>query len=123
MQVRFWGTRGSFPAMGPAFVRYGGDTACVAAQCGARTLVFDAGSGLRRMGASIPGPAQIDLFLSHLHLDHVMGLSHFAPIWRADSEIVIWLERDVADQARAHIMRLCGPPFHPVPFSEIPARI
>ena len=48
IDVRFWGTRGSFPAMGPDFARYGGDTSCVSVSCAQRLFVFDAGSGSPR---------------------------------------------------------------------------
>jgi len=123
IDVRFWGTRGSFPAMGPEFARYGGDTSCVSAICAERTFVFDAGTGFARLGRTIPGPADIDLFLSHTHLDHIMGLLYFDPIWRAGTTIRIWLEERAAPTIREALNRQFGPPFHPVPLAEVPASI
>jgi phosphoribosyl 1,2-cyclic phosphodiesterase len=123
LDVTFWGTRGSFPALGAQFARYGGDTSCVAAHAGARTLVLDAGSGFARMGKSYPGTADIDLFLSHVHLDHVLGLVYFDPIWRPGTNIRIWLEESAAAETRVALPRLFGPPFHPVSLPDVPATL
>ena len=123
LDVRFWGVRGSFPAPGADYAGYGGDTSCVAVTHGARTYVFDAGSGLARFGEAFSGVAEIDIFLSHLHLDHVMGLAYFAPIWREGSTVRIWLEASAAAAQREAILRLFSPPFHPIVLSEAPAQI
>ena len=55
MRVTFCGARGSTPAPGPDFVRYGGHTSCVALSHDGDpadlrpTLLLDAGTGLRRL--------------------------------------------------------------------------
>src|SRR5882672_514703 len=54
MQVRFWGTRGSIAAPGPATMRYGGNTSCVEVRLNDDTLIiFDAGTGLRALGQAL----------------------------------------------------------------------
>ena len=45
--VQFWGVRGSIACPGPRTSRYGGNTPCVEVRCGAHTLIFDAGTGIR----------------------------------------------------------------------------
>ena len=47
--VRFWGVRGSIACPGKDYVRYGGNTSCLEIRCGERLLIFDAGTGLRRL--------------------------------------------------------------------------
>ena len=93
MSVRFWGVRGSIPCPGPNTVRYGGNTSCVEVRCGDHRLVFDAGSGLRVLGLALadePGPADIDLFLSHCHIDHVIGLPFFGPAFVKGNRLRLW---------------------------------
>ena len=81
MDVHFCGVRGSTPAPGLPFVRYGGHTSCVAlAHDGQRpTLVLDAGTGLRNVTALWDGePFDGTILLGHLHWDHVHGLPFFS---------------------------------------------
>lgn len=87
--VRFWGCRGSIACSGPETVRYGGNTSCVEFKCGDRTLVFDAGSGIRPLGLSMPSetPVDLDLFFSHTHWDHISGLPFFCVAYRPTSKI------------------------------------
>jgi phosphoribosyl 1,2-cyclic phosphodiesterase len=80
MDVRFCGVRGSTPAPGLPFVRYGGHTSSVAiAHEGERpNLVLDGGTGLRAVTALLDGqPYDGSLLLGHLHWDHVHGLPFF----------------------------------------------
>ena len=47
-------------------------------------LVFDAGTGIRPLGntlATAAMPTDLDIFLSHCHIDHVIGLPFFAPLF------------------------------------------
>ena len=58
MRIHLCGVRGSTPAPGPEFVRYGGHTSCVAlAHDGAAgpALILDAGTGLRRVTGLLGG--------------------------------------------------------------------
>lgn len=79
--VRFWGVRGSIACAGPETMRYGGNTACIEMRCGDRLIVFDAGTGIRPLGLSIPAdqPIELDHFFSHAHWDHIVGLPFFRP--------------------------------------------
>jgi phosphoribosyl 1,2-cyclic phosphodiesterase len=90
--VRFWGVRGSIACPGPDTVRYGGNTSCVEIRCGGHLMVFDGGTGLRRLGNELMavGPAELDLFYSHTHFDHICGLPFFAPCYDARSRLRIW---------------------------------
>lgn len=91
-RVRFWGVRGSLPVSGPQFLRYGGNTACIEMQCGRHTLFFDAGSGLRPAGEALAAAANTDcdLFFTHCHYDHIVGLPFFAPLYTSGMRLVVW---------------------------------
>jgi phosphoribosyl 1,2-cyclic phosphodiesterase len=98
MKVTFWGVRGSIPTPGYETARYGGNTLCVEVwlgECG-RTIVIDAGSGIRRLGQDLmarPGRASrvsLDLFLTHTHLDHILGLPFFQPLYHSDTLVSLY---------------------------------
>src|ERR671932_382197 len=90
--VKFWGVRGSLPVAGPEFLRYGGNTACVEMRCGRHVLIFDAGSGLKPAGKALraEGVADLDLFFTHCHYDHILGLPFFAPLYEGRSRVILW---------------------------------
>jgi phosphoribosyl 1,2-cyclic phosphodiesterase len=80
MRVHLCGVRGSTPAPGSQFLRYGGHTSCVALahDDSAPTLILDTGTGVRLVpellgGASFNGA----ILYSHLHWDHFHGLPFF----------------------------------------------
>jgi ribonuclease BN (tRNA processing enzyme) len=57
------------------------ETTCLALEDGPRLLLFDAGTGLRRLleppGSTMLSAARdLHLFLTHYHLDHVCGLAY-----------------------------------------------
>jgi diguanylate cyclase (GGDEF)-like protein len=93
--VRFWGTRGSIPAPGPATARYGGNTACVEVRSGEGTqIILDCGTGARALGlhmihAATP-PVRLHLFVGHTHWDHIQGFPFFVPAFMPGVELNIY---------------------------------
>jgi len=92
MKATIWGCRGSLATPGPETVRYGGDTSCVEVRTSNGSLVvLDAGTGIRSLGRSLAGSAKdLDLLLTHMHLDHIEGLGFFAPLFDPECTIRIW---------------------------------
>lgn len=90
--VRFWGTRGSIACPGPDYVKYGGNTSCLEVRCGEHQLVFDAGTGIRPLGAELAKkrPNDLDIFFTHTHFDHICGLTFFSSLFCADSHVRLW---------------------------------
>jgi phosphoribosyl 1,2-cyclic phosphodiesterase len=72
------GVRGSTPAPGPDFVRYGGNTSCIAVLSDDDEhprLVLDAGTGLQRLSKAFGGDAIVgSIIWGQLHWDHTHGL-------------------------------------------------
>ncbi len=95
MNVTFWGVRGSIPTPGYETAKYGGNTLCVEIRfegCD-RTLIVDAGSGIRRLGIEMsrrPRTAPVDLFFTHTHLDHILGLAFFSPLFIPESRLTLY---------------------------------
>jgi phosphoribosyl 1,2-cyclic phosphodiesterase len=119
VRIYLCGVRGSTPAPGVEFVRYGGHTSCVAlAHDGAAgpTLILDAGTGLRRVTALLGGrPFSGTILLTHLHWDHVHGLPFFAAGDRDGSSASLLLpaQPDGAPAADA-LARGMSPPHFPI---------
>ena len=93
ISVRFWGVRGSVACPGPGTARYGGNTPCVEIRCGEHILIFDAGTGIRPLGNMLvqSGTSRgFDILLSHCHIDHVVGLPFFAPLFKRHHVVRIW---------------------------------
>lgn len=90
--VRFWGVRGSIACSGPRTARYGGNTSSLEIRCDERMLLFDAGTGLRYLGNSLAHSEAIDadLFLTHTHFDHVVGLPFFRPFFKPQNRFRLW---------------------------------
>jgi phosphoribosyl 1,2-cyclic phosphodiesterase len=93
MVVRFWGVRGTIPSPGPDTARYGGNTSCVEVRCGDREVIFDGGTGIRKLGDDLiaKGSAiDADILFSHCHMDHVAGIPLFAPFYAGGHRVRLW---------------------------------
>jgi phosphoribosyl 1,2-cyclic phosphodiesterase len=120
MRVILLGVRGSTPAPGPAFHRYGGHTSCVAVLAeGAEvpTLVLDAGTGLRDLGARLGGAEafQGSVLLSHLHWDHVQGLPFCPAVDCKQARVDLLLPAPAGGPGPAELLaRSMSPPHFPI---------
>lgn len=125
MEVTLWGTRGSLAAPGPDTARYGGNTSCVAVHGREGTvLVLDAGTGIRRMSATIDASARrVDILLTHLHMDHIQGLGFFDPLYRPGVDVHIWGPASTQLTLQARLMRYLSPPLFPVSLRELPCHL
>ena len=125
MKIRFWGTRGSIPTPGHRTVRYGGNTACVEVRDASdRLLVLDAGTGLRELGIKLNGasPLTVDLFLSHLHWDHIQGIPFFRPAF--DPKSTLRLYGPVQHRPLRELLGLgMDDPFFPVDLDGLPVQL
>jgi phosphoribosyl 1,2-cyclic phosphodiesterase len=109
MRVRFWGVRGSIACPGPSTIRYGGNTPCIEVRCGEHVLVFDAGTGLRPLGLELikdKGISNVDIFITHCHLDHVVGLPFFAPLFRKGYRVRVWAGNLLPANSIERVMRM-----------------
>jgi phosphoribosyl 1,2-cyclic phosphodiesterase len=119
VRIHLCGVRGSTPAPGPEFIRYGGHTSCVAVahDDGAMpALILDAGTGLRRATPLLRGgPLTGTIVLTHLHWDHVHGLPFFAAGDRGDARVTLLLpEQDDGAGAEDVLARGMSPPHFPI---------
>lgn len=102
-KVKFRGVRGSFPVADRSFLQFGGNTACVEINIGEEIIILDAGTGIVAAGDElmekyISSSANPDerksinatILISHIHQDHMLGLTFFKPMHLKTSNIDIF---------------------------------
>jgi len=115
--VRIWGARGSIPAPAERNCELGSDTCCVEMRCGDSVLAFDAGSGATSLSARLAadGVRDFDLFFTHCHLDHIIGLPFMKQLYdpRASARLYAGHFEDgtTCEEMVRNFMR---PPYFPV---------
>jgi phosphoribosyl 1,2-cyclic phosphodiesterase len=126
VKIRIWGCRGSLATPGERTVRYGGNTTCLEVQTATgAVIVLDAGTGIRSLGRTLAerGVREIELLLTHLHLDHIEGLGFFAPLFDPECRIRIHGPRPDGGTLEEMISTYLSPPYFPVPFERMDASI
>jgi phosphoribosyl 1,2-cyclic phosphodiesterase len=118
MRLTFLGVRGSTPAPGADFVRYGGHTSCVAIARDADSepvLALDAGTGLRALTALLaPSAFNGSMLISHLHWDHVQGIPFFAAGDRPDARVDVHVPAESGLSGRDLVAKFMSPPSFPI---------
>lgn len=112
------GVRGSHVVTDQSFNGYGGDTTCLflTSSTGGH-LIVDAGSGLFRLNPLLSAENDIDLFISHTHVDHIQGLFFFDAFYKRNRAITIYCS-SATQQA---LQQFFAPPFFPVRLEEVPS--
>lgn len=121
-QLTVWGVRGSAPKPAPDCAAFGGNTVCTALEHPGGIVILDAGTGLAFLGQTLAGRQEVkrlDILISHFHIDHLMGLFLFPPLFQPDMTIRLY---GGAGMAQA-LDTLIGPPFWPVGLRDFPARV
>jgi phosphoribosyl 1,2-cyclic phosphodiesterase len=123
VRVTFLGVRGSTPAPGEEFLRYGGHTSCVTVAHDGEvpSLLLDAGTGIRRASSLMGGePFRGSVLLSHLHWDHVHGLPFCDATDRLDARTTLFVpdQLDGSDPLEM-LSRGMSPPHFPVRADEL----
>lgn len=127
--VRFWGVRGSYPTPGAHTMRHGGNTSCLEIQAGGHTLIFDAGSGIIRLGDMLMEQAHgqeqtqhLALFITHGHGDHLVGFPFFAPLFAPTTSIHLFGPQLAGQSIEQLVTPLMSPPYFPVDIRRLPSR-
>jgi phosphoribosyl 1,2-cyclic phosphodiesterase len=87
-------------------------------------VILDAGTGLRHAGlrfASDPRP--VHLLISHLHMDHILGLGFFRPLFEAGRTVTIWGPPSTTQDLRTRLTRYLSPPLFPVRIRDLPSEV
>ncbi len=122
MKVIFGGVRGSGPVSGTEYTVYGGDTTSllVLGEAGER-IIIDAGTGLANLTPHLGESTDpLVMLLTHYHLDHVMGLPSFKPLYQRDRPIKIvgMVPPSGRPDTWQALSTLMGDPYWPVSLTE-----
>jgi len=126
MVITCWGSRGSIPVSGKSYIKYGGDTTCMAIHTdNDEIIIVDAGTGIRRLGNHLikQGRYHCHFLLTHGHWDHLMGFPFFKPLFLSRS--VIHMHRAPFHKKFMESMfsKVMAPPNFPVRYSDLKAKI
>jgi phosphoribosyl 1,2-cyclic phosphodiesterase len=128
LSLKFWGVRGSIATPEAENLGIGGNTACVEVRGpSGEILVFDAGTGIRRLGRELQREfsdqaISLRLFLSHFHWDHVQGFPFFEPLFDPATSITIFGPSfsSTSREALGHVM---SSPYFPIDYSAVQAEL
>jgi phosphoribosyl 1,2-cyclic phosphodiesterase len=125
VQVTLWGVRGSIPTPDADKLRYGGNTACVSVGIDDDIdVILDAGTGIRRLGERLVGSTKpVHILITHLHLDHIMGMLFFRPFFDPARPITVWGPAGAFRPLRQRLARYLSQPLSPIDIRELPARV
>ncbi len=126
MRARIWGARGSVPVPRGEFSGYGGNTSCVQVLLDDEhhVVALDAGTGITALGEHLADDVvRVDVLMSHLHMDHILGLGFFAALYRPGLEVHLWGPSSTALDVRARLTRYLSPPLFPVRLRDLPCRL
>jgi len=121
MKIKVWGCRGSLPSPGPENNKYGGNTSCVAVTKNDTLIILDGGSGIQRLGKIVTSEVkELHVLLTHLHIDHTMGLGFFQPMYNPNIQVHLWGPSTVIEPLLQRLRRYFSPPLFPVRLNELP---
>lgn len=126
LKLVFWGVRGTCPVSGESKKKYGGHTPCASFAAQDKNLfIIDAGTGIKVLGDSLLAdkadmPSTFHIFLTHFHLDHIMGLPFFGPLFSSDVRMIFYADCQPGETEK-RLNVLMGGAYFPVSFHETPA--
>src|SRR3989338_1828753 len=97
MKIIFLGTNGWYDTAT-------GNTPCVLIETNEQYIVLDAGFGFYKLKEHVRTERPVLLFISHLHLDHLIGL-HTLPIFKLPQGIDIYAPKNELRLVRSFLKR------------------
>ncbi len=117
LKFTFYGVRGSYPVSNRKFIKFGGNTTSVLFETDSDIFIFDAGSGIVNAGEYVQKKKNIktiNIFLTHLHVDHIMGLPFFNPLYNKNMRINIYCFKYDGFKYEDKIFSLFNQPLSPI---------
>ena len=135
-KLKFRGVRGSFPVADKKFLQYGGNTSCVEVNAGGHTIILDAGTGIVKAGDELMEkyiasaletenrtPIKTTILLSHIHQDHLLGLTFFKPMHLKSAQIDIFGDGSDKSDLKNNLSELVFGKTFPLDLSDIKCQL
>lgn len=97
MRLQFWGVRGYVPTPGADYLRYGGNTCCLAVRgANDELIVLDSGTGFCQLGDDLmrgefaQGRGKMVLLITHSYWDHILGMPFPGVVHRPGNHLMVY---------------------------------
>jgi len=127
MKLEFLGVRGSTPVSGKGKDKYGGHTLCACLNTSrGEWIIIDAGTGIKKLGDRLARergakPLHLHILFTHFHLDHIIGLPFFAPLYSPKTTLSFYADCS-GEQTEKYLSGLMTGRYFPIKFKETPSR-
>ena len=112
LSLTIHGVRGSMPATGKKFSKYGGNTTCFEIETPESQIFIDAGTGFS--SAKIEeDKKKVFLLFTHLHHDHLQGLLFNPQLFIRKQEITVSSALMSGRALKKYVSEYFSPPFFP----------
>lgn len=120
------GARGTLPATGRRYLKYGGNTTCYSIRTDKGIITFDAGTGISHVAEEIAGLSKtlpLTLFFTHFHMDHIIGFPCFDPVYVKNKRITIMADPRRHDNWKSTLKTFMDKPYWPIGLGETAANM
>lgn len=131
-KIKFRGVRGSVPVPGKNTIKYGGNTTCVELRINGNLIIIDSGTGIINLGNQMVGkffsqsedekkvnPMRATMLFSHTHMDHIMGMPFFTPIYIGSTELYMFGAKYYDRDFKKALQECMHAPLFPVEFDNL----
>ena len=134
--LKIRGVRGSYPKADIDFLKYGGNTACVEVNVGGHVIILDAGTGIISAGDDLlqehlvsavspqeRTPISTTILLSHIHQDHLQGITFFKPIHLESSKIHVFGQVNESENLKEELSNILFGKAFPLDLKDITSNL
>ncbi len=121
MRLTILGARGSVAVSGREYLEFGGATTCYLIETKENAVFLDAGSGI--LQSPDVWDKRISVFLTHPHLDHLLGLPFFKALSEPGKEITIYGNAGKFLSVKDQVDGVYSNPLWPVKLEEYPSKL
>ena len=127
LKIRMFGVRGLIPSPAENMTKYGGNTSCAYLDYTGnnKILIIDSGSGIKSLGEKLVKSENHDIhiFLTHYHIDHIIGLPFFLPLYKKSEKVTIYGPKHLEEPFEDFLLKFIQNRQNPVPLGEIQCKL